>query len=74
MILHALPSPPPPKKKKHNSINLNEIKHVHLHCSFPYLSKPPTPQTRDDHGSVSNQLYANYALGKDVMAMKVRDG
>jgi hypothetical protein len=26
--------------------------------------------TRDDHGSVSNQLYANYALGKDVMAMK----
>ncbi|GAB5033612.1 v-type proton atpase subunit isoform [Nannochloropsis oceanica] len=26
--------------------------------------------TRDDHGSVSNQLYANYALGKDVAAMK----
>lgn len=26
--------------------------------------------TRDDHGSVSNQLYANYALGKDVLAMK----
>jgi len=26
--------------------------------------------TRGDHGSVSNQLYANYALGKDVMAMK----
>jgi len=26
--------------------------------------------TRNDHGSVSNQLYANYALGKDVAAMK----
>jgi len=26
--------------------------------------------TRDDHGSVSNQLYANYAMGKDVLAMK----
>ena len=23
--------------------------------------------TRDDHGSVSNQLYASYAMGKDVM-------
>lgn len=26
--------------------------------------------TRDDHGAVSNQLYANYAMGKDVVAMK----
>jgi len=26
--------------------------------------------TRDDHGAVSNQLYANYAIGKDVSAMK----
>jgi len=26
--------------------------------------------TRDDHSAVSNQLYANYAMGKDVMAMK----
>jgi len=26
--------------------------------------------TRSDHGSVSNQLYASYAMGKDVMAMK----
>merc|ERR1739845_263151 len=26
--------------------------------------------TRNDHGSVSNQLYANYAQGKDVLAMK----
>jgi len=26
--------------------------------------------TRDDHSSVSNQLYANYAQGKDVVAMK----
>jgi len=26
--------------------------------------------TRDDHGAVSNQLYASYAMGKDVMAMK----
>ncbi|KAL9644550.1 hypothetical protein ABK040_009414 [Willaertia magna] len=26
--------------------------------------------TRKDHGSVSNQLYAAYAIGKDVLAMK----
>lgn len=26
--------------------------------------------TREDHWSVSNQLYANYAMGKDVQAMK----
>jgi len=26
--------------------------------------------TRDDHPDVSNQLYANYAIGKDVMGMK----
>ena len=26
--------------------------------------------TRKDHSEVSNQLYANYAIGKDVVAMK----
>ncbi|KAL7572409.1 hypothetical protein ACA910_006589 [Epithemia clementina (nom. ined.)] len=26
--------------------------------------------TRADHGAVSNQLYASYVMGKDVMAMK----
>eukprot|EP01134_Creolimax_fragrantissima_P003060 CFRG3060T1 len=26
--------------------------------------------TRKDHGDVSNQLYANFAIGRDVMAMK----
>jgi V-type H+-transporting ATPase subunit B len=26
--------------------------------------------TRVDHGSVANQLYANYAIGKDVLSMK----
>ena len=26
--------------------------------------------TRHDHGDVSNQLYANYSIGKDVLAMK----
>lgn len=29
--------------------------------------------TRDDHADVSNQMYANYAIGKDVLAMKVRN-
>jgi V-type H+-transporting ATPase subunit B len=29
--------------------------------------------TRDDHSDVSNQMYANYAIGKDVLAMKVRE-
>jgi len=28
------------------------------------------PMTRRDHADVSNQLYANYAIGKDVNAMK----
>lgn len=27
-------------------------------------------QTRADHGAVSNQLYASYAMGRDVVAMK----
>merc|ERR1712157_518137 len=26
--------------------------------------------TREDHGAVSNQLYASYAMGRDVLAMK----
>jgi V-type H+-transporting ATPase subunit B len=26
--------------------------------------------TREDHPQVSNQLYANYAIGKDTAAMK----
>jgi len=26
--------------------------------------------TREDHPDVSNQLYANYAIGKDTAAMK----
>ncbi len=26
--------------------------------------------TREDHSEVSNQMYANYAIGKDVQAMK----
>ena len=26
--------------------------------------------TREDHACVSNQMYANYAIGKDVLAMK----
>ena len=26
--------------------------------------------TRKDHGDVSNQMYANYAIGKDVQGMK----
>jgi len=26
--------------------------------------------TRKDHGDVSNQMYANYAIGRDVLAMK----
>jgi V-type H+-transporting ATPase subunit B len=27
-------------------------------------------RTREDHPDVSNQLYSNYAIGKDVQAMK----
>ena len=29
-----------------------------------------TGMTRTDHPDVSNQMYANYAIGKDVAAMK----
>jgi V-type H+-transporting ATPase subunit B len=38
--------------------------------SLSRLMKSAIADTRDDHGSVSNQLYANYAIGKDVSAMK----
>lgn len=43
---------------------------ISLTCS---PMKPPSPlrhPPRRDHSEVSNQLYANYAIGKDVAAMK----
>ena len=30
--------------------------------------------TREDHSMVSNQLYTNYAIGKDNQQMKAVDG
>merc|ERR1712113_207291 len=41
-------------------------------CPLSLLMKSAIGEgmTRNDHGSVSNQLYASYAMGKDVMAMK----
>jgi len=38
--------------------------------SLSRLMKSAISDTRKDHGSVSNQLYACYAIGKDVSAMK----
>jgi V-type H+-transporting ATPase subunit B len=38
--------------------------------SLSRLMKSAIADSRKDHGSVSNQLYANYAIGKDVSAMK----
>jgi len=38
--------------------------------SLSRLMKSAITDSRKDHGSVSNQLYANYAIGKDVQAMK----
>jgi len=38
--------------------------------SLSRLMKRAIGETRKDHASVSNQLYANYAVGKDVQAMK----
>jgi len=38
--------------------------------SLSRLMKSAISENRKDHGSVSNQLYANYAIGKDVAAMK----
>jgi len=38
--------------------------------SLSRLMKSAIGGTREDHGSVSYQLYANYAVGKDVQAMK----
>jgi hypothetical protein len=29
--------------------------------------------TRGDHGDVSNQLYACYAIGKDVQVLRLRE-
>jgi len=38
--------------------------------SLSRLMKSAIADSRKDHGSVSNQLYANYAIGRDVSAMK----
>ena len=40
----------------------------HYKSLSPLFSSPG--MTRKDHSDVSNQLYANYAIGKDVQAMK----
>lgn len=37
---------------------------------IPQKSAIGPGMTRTDHSEVSNQLYANYAIGKDVLAMK----
>ncbi|KAG5550213.1 hypothetical protein RHGRI_015242 [Rhododendron griersonianum] len=43
---------------------VNEYNFLH------YKSAIGEGMTRRDHADVSNQLYANYAIGKDVQAMK----
>ena len=45
-------------------MNANNCSHV---APSDLTSSPPCAQ---DHSEVSNQLYANYAIGKDVAAMK----
>ena len=39
-------------------------------CAHLQKSAIGEGMTRKDHSEVSNQLYANYAIGKDVQAMK----
>jgi hypothetical protein len=45
---------------------------IYVLPSLPRLMKSAIGEgmTRKDHGDVSNQLYACYAIGKDVQAMK----
>eukprot|EP00771_Trimastix_marina_P004201 gnl/Trimastix_PCT/948.p1 GENE.gnl/Trimastix_PCT/948~~gnl/Trimastix_PCT/948.p1 ORF type:complete len:479 (-),score=134.76 gnl/Trimastix_PCT/948:68-1504(-) len=38
--------------------------------SLSRLMKSAVAESRNDHFDVSNQLYANYAIGKDTLAMK----
>ena len=38
--------------------------------SLSRLMKSAISETRKDHGDVSNQMYAKYAIGKDAAAMK----
>ena len=38
--------------------------------SLSRLMKSAISGTRKDHGDVSNQMYAKYAIGKDAAAMK----
>jgi len=56
-------------------------RHLHNNQIYPPINLLPSlsrlmksavgkGMTRDDHWSVCNQLYANYAVGKDVLAMK----
>ncbi len=61
-------------------IPLHSLTHIPLptHSPTPHTYTPTHTQksaigpgmTRTDHSEVSNQLYANYAIGKDVLAMK----
>ena len=48
-----------------STFQLPDAAHVHLQ-----KSAIGEGMTRKDHSEVSNQLYANYAIGKDVVAMK----
>jgi vacuolar-type H+-ATPase subunit B/Vma2 len=45
---------------------------LEMSVSFCFIQKSAIGEgmTRKDHSEVSNQLYANYAIGKDVQAMK----
>lgn len=47
-----------------------QVQNLVISCGPLQKSAIGEGMTRKDHSEVSNQLYANYAIGKDVQAMK----
>ena len=78
----SLTSPPPPLSPRY--ITEGQIyvdRKLHVRQIYPPINVLPSlsrlmksaigeGMTRKDHGDVSNQMYANYAMGKDAQAMK----
>ena len=81
--LAHLPPPAPPRYITEGQIYVDRKLHVRQIYPpinvFPSLSRLMKSaigegMTRKDHGDVSNQMYANYAMGKDAQAMKAAVG
>ena len=78
-IAHLPPPPLSPRYITEGQIYVD--RKLHVRQIYPPINVLPSlsrlmksaigeGMTRKDHGDVSNQMYANYAMGKDAQAMK----